>query len=566
MENRKNILLIEDDEIQKRLIEIALLGDSGPQEFRLESVKRLSEGFMRLEQGGIDLVLLDLNLPDSEGIETFLKIHHQMPDVPVVILSAFNNDAFAREAIRKGAQDYLFKKETHPELLLRTIRYAIERNRLQTEIHQANARLERLALIDPVTELLNRRGLQEILVHEIQRARRKQSNLLALLIGLDNFKRINQTLGHTVGDVVLKEVAAKLREALRATDYAGRLAGDEFLILLPETRLAEGMRVAEKVRLAISMTSISLSPRESIQVTASLGLVNVGFVSGFEAIPSLDELLAKTQFVLHQSKNAGRNRVSYESSGSSVDGIDLDAPFDFSAALRKSDPFHTLMQPIFRLSDQSEIFGYELLSRSGVKGFEMPDDFFRASLEANILTAVDRECLKTCVNASSLLPAGLQYHVNLFPSTMISVPVQHILEVFEASASKMSYCIEISEQQIIGDPSYLAETVNFLKRSGILIALDDLGFGRSCLESLILLEPDIVKIDKRCVSGIAADGAPIRSLKRLLKIAKSLGAEVVAEGIETRDELEILKQLGVKYGQGFFLGKPIHAVAAKNLV
>ncbi len=136
----------------------------------------------------------------------------------------------------------------------------------------------------------------------------------------------------------------------------------------------------------------------------------------------------------------------------------------------------------------------------------------------------------------------------------MGVPIEHLLESLNTRGT--SYCVEISEQQIIGDPSYLLEPVKQLRKAGVLIAIDDLGFGRSCLESLILLEPDIVKIDKRCVTGITEEHANMRSLKRLLRMATSLGAEVVAEGVESKSDLTVLTDLGVSSAQGYFLGRP----------
>ena len=224
--------------------------------------------------------------------------------------------------------------------------------------------------------------------------------------------------------------------------------------------------------------------------------------------------------------------------------------FDIPAQDRKSTNYC-----LFRLSDLST-FGYEFLSRSSIEGFEMPDDFFRICLEANILTLVDHQCFKTCIAAGSSLPSGVHHHLNLFPSTMINIPISNLIGSIPAGGQNGTYCIEISEQQIIGDPSYLIEPVREIKRANILIGIDDVGFGRSCLESLIFLEPHIIKIDKKCVKGIAGDPAYARALKQMLKVAQALGTEVMAEGIESPEDLDVLRDLGIKYGQGFLLGKP----------
>lgn len=139
---------------------------------------------------------------------------------------------------------------------------------------------------------------------------------------------------------------------------------------------------------------------------------------------------------------------------------------------------------------------------------------------------------------------------------MIDLPIEELVEKLAANCPAKSYCLEISEQQILGEPSHLIGPVEEFKRYGISIAIDDVGFGNTCLESLILLEPDVIKLDKKYVRGIAQDPHVERSLRRTLKIAEDLNAEVIAEGIETQEDLDKLLELGVKYGQGFYLGKP----------
>jgi EAL domain-containing protein (putative c-di-GMP-specific phosphodiesterase class I) len=139
---------------------------------------------------------------------------------------------------------------------------------------------------------------------------------------------------------------------------------------------------------------------------------------------------------------------------------------------------------------------------------------------------------------------------------MIAIPPEHLLASFPQPLPPDTFVVEISEQQIIGDPSYLLEPVRALRDAGILIAIDDVGYGNSCLESLILLEPDIIKIDKRCITGLAHDRERIDSLRRYVSLGRTLNCETIAEGIEAREDVEILRDLGVEYGQGFLWGRP----------
>jgi EAL domain-containing protein (putative c-di-GMP-specific phosphodiesterase class I) len=134
--------------------------------------------------------------------------------------------------------------------------------------------------------------------------------------------------------------------------------------------------------------------------------------------------------------------------------------------------------------------------------------------------------------------------------------VETILHLFESEEGNGHYCLELSEQQILGDPAHLRESVAALRRSGIRISVDDVGFGRSSLEGLVVLEPEVVKIDRRYVLGIAHDPAKRRSFQRLLGVARSLEATVIAEGLEKEADVEALRDLGVRFGQGFLLGEP----------
>jgi EAL domain-containing protein (putative c-di-GMP-specific phosphodiesterase class I) len=173
-----------------------------------------------------------------------------------------------------------------------------------------------------------------------------------------------------------------------------------------------------------------------------------------------------------------------------------------------------------------------------------------------VLTLVDHHCLRSAVRSATAIPERARFHINLFPSTLIAIPTEHLLASFPHPIPPHTYCVEISEQQIIGDPSYLLEPVRQLRNAGVLIAVDDVGFGNSCLESLILLEPDIIKIDKRCIIGASGNRARTESLRRYVNLAHTLHSEVVAEGVETRRELAVLRDLKVRYAQGFLWGKP----------
>lgn len=539
------ILVVEDSPTEALKLQIVL----EEAEFEAVTILTLADARERLSEGGIDAIVLDLTLPDSDGLETVRRVIEAAPNVPIVVLTGHHNASLGIQALKEGAQDYLVKGQVDSHTLVRSIRYAIERQRMQVALKAAHDRMEKLALIDPWTELLNRRGLERSFSMEMARMKREGTELIAILVDLDNFKKVNDTLGYVIGDMVLKEVGIKLRKSLRSYDHLARIGGDEFMILLPETRLLEGMKVAERVRLSVSESPIGLAS-DTLKISASLGVMEVS-----PDTPSIEVLISQTYLGIAYCKKSGKNRVCDAATIASRADGDPDLLTSVTDALRQGKEFRTVCQPIYCLADEQPV-GYELLARGPVGIFEMPNVFFRICLEKKILTLVDCWCLKASILATQSLPQNARFHLNLFPSTLLEVPPGRLLQMFPPERHDGRFCLEISEQQIVGDISSLMDSITALRKEGIKISIDDVGFGYSYLERLVLLEPDVVKIDIKCIEGIAKDSVKARSMQRLLKVIESLGAEAIAEGISDRDDLEAVKRIGIKYGQGFLWGQP----------
>ena len=169
---------------------------------------------------------------------------------------------------------------------------------------------------------------------------------------------------------------------------------------------------------------------------------------------------------------------------------------------------------------------------------------------------MDLRCLKQCAAAAVRASDVGDYHVNIMPATLLQTPAEELIRVLCSASDECRCCLEISEQQLLHDPSVLVPRTRILQKAGIRIAIDDVGFGNSCLEGLIMLEPQVMKVDKRLIQGLSKDRELRQSLRRLLKVADGLEAEVVAEGIEAVEDHQALLDLGVKYGQGYLFGKP----------
>ena len=512
--------------------------DGGWQEFRNVIRGRRREGRLALEE-------VERSLP-AAARRTVIEAAERA--VGSGRLEAIRFDVYESDELRSYEARLLNVEGQGTLCVLRDIS---ELKKSERELVNLTRDLEQQAHNDHLTQLPNRRGLEKILFSELERSRRLGAWLSAILVDCDNFKRVNDSLGHATGDVVLQEVGKRLRGVLRPSDSIGRVGGDEYLVLLPDTRLAEAMQLAERLRLAITDTPLKSGSRV-IAITGSLGVADVP-----HDVVSIEEVILHTQHALAHSKRVGKNRVSIQEDqgGPAASG----AGEDVLEILTEGTGFRTVAQPILDMRS-GEINGYELLTRGPGGVLESPADIFRLAVENDVLTPVDLHCVKRGVSwAREHLGRG-RFHVNLFPSTILDTPAARLLSLFGDPDLLRHFCVEISEQQFIGDPDYLRPHVEELRREGAFIALDDVGFGRSSLEALILLEPDSVKFDKSVVQGVATDAAKRRVLSRLLKVVHGIDAEIVAEGVETEDDRQVLLDLGVPYGQGYLWGRPSETI------
>jgi two-component system cell cycle response regulator len=253
-------LLIEDNPGDARLIEMAL-SETRAAFFQLEKVERLSDGLERLAAGGIDVLLLDLSLPDSHGIETFERVAAEAPGVPIVVLSGMSDEQLGARAVNAGAQDYLVKGRGDGESLARAILYALERHELQRE-------LRRLALDDELTGLNNRRGFMTLGEAAIRSAHRSGSTMTLLFVDLNEMKTINDRLGHQEGDRALVDVARILRQTFRESDIVARVGGDEFCALLIGNTPESNGPVA---RLHAKIDEFNISATRPYRLSLSIG-------------------------------------------------------------------------------------------------------------------------------------------------------------------------------------------------------------------------------------------------------------------------------------------------------
>lgn len=288
-------LLIEDNIEDVRLIELAL-ADSRRGHVRLVRAHRLSDGLSLLAQGGIDVVLLDLSLPDSHGLETFERTRVEAPGVPIIVLSGPSDERLAVDAVDAGAQDYLVKGRLEGETLKRSIRYAMDRHRNLTELRQ-------LALVDELTGLRNRRGFVTLAEQALKSSDRSRAPLALIFVDVDGMKTINDGLGHHEGDRALRDVAEVLRMTFRESDILARIGGDEFCALIQITSGASPVAPVDRVEQ--NLIKFQTTAGRPYRFSLSVGAI----VYDPEKPCSLDELMEQADRQMYRQKMGEQRRA-----------------------------------------------------------------------------------------------------------------------------------------------------------------------------------------------------------------------------------------------------------------
>jgi two-component system, cell cycle response regulator len=261
--------------------------------YQVEWVGELARALQRLSLGGVDVMLLDLELPDSEGIATFERAKAFAPDVPIVVLASMDDETTAVRTVKGGAQDYLVKGVVNEQVLVRAIRYAIERHRLLSALRS-------LSLIDDLTGLYNRRGFMDLGDQHLKLARRAGRPLSLVYVDLDQFKEVNDAHGHHVGDRGLLKVTEILRTAFRRSDIVARVGGDEFAVLALETSGEDAEMLVQRLR--ASVDAFNDGGTEPFSLSISVGIAR--FEDGSRT--RLDELLARADVAMHEEKRVKR--------------------------------------------------------------------------------------------------------------------------------------------------------------------------------------------------------------------------------------------------------------------
>ena len=434
-----------------------------------------------------------------------------------------------------------------------------------SDLKRGQKRMEQMAFYDTLTNLANRRLFQERLAHTIERGTRSKRTSALLYLDLDNFKRVNDTLGHQIGDHLLREVALRLQECVRSEDTVGRTGGDEFTILLDEVNSpTDAGLVAQKILNHL---------REPIQISGHPLIVTTSI--GITILPSdgLDPnlLMRNADLAMYRAKERGRNNYQFYSDDMNTNAVArLRTEYEIRQAI-ENEEFELYYQPKVAISD-CEITGFEALIRWNhpERGVLTPDEFIEIAEDTgsiiDIGSWVIEEACRASASFTSALNKSISIAINISPRQFrdpnLVTTVRRNVRETNIDANQVE--LEITETMLMQDVAAAQETVHRLSELGIRLAIDDFGTGYSSLNYLKRFPINTVKVDKSFIMDLPNNPDDMAITRAVIAMAHQLKMEVVAEGVETREQFEFLSLQKCEYAQGWLFSKavPLHDAIA----
>ena len=681
MTNR--VLIVTADPDDARTLE-RVLGKAKGGPFAIEWVTRLSDALERLRAGGIDVILADLSLPDSQGIETFDQLFAVTPQTPILTLSAVEDDALATEAVQHGAQgtlskdhfgsslvpqslrniiqrkaveESLYLERTRAEITLNSISDAVigtdmsgnvdylnvaaesmtgwtreearglpiaevmhiingttresERNPVElvlqlnrpmgltagtvlvrrdgkeapiedsaAPIHDLNGqiagavivfhdisaaqamrmKMAHLAHHDFLTNLPNRLLLNDRITQAIALAKRRGTHLAVLFLDLDNFKHINDSLGHETGDKLLQSVALRLSACVRGSDTISRLGGDEFVVLVTEDKYAEDAALTADKIIAALAAPHAIDKRE-LHVTTSIG-ISVYPTDG----ENTETLIKNADTAMYHAKEKGRDNYQFFRHEMNVRAVERHVVESHLRHALERQEFVLHYQPKVNLATGA-ITGAEALLRwmHPEWGMVLPERFVPVAEDCGLIVPIGRWVLReACAQArrwedAGLKPASIAVNISAleFRRGDFVEGVRAILH--ETGLAPCCLQLEITESVLMHNAETSTAILQQLKDMGVQLAVDDFGTGYSSLSYLHLFPIDVLKIDGSFVHDIdSANGNGI-IVSAVIAMGTSLKQRVIAEGVEKQGQLAFLKAQHCEEGQGYFFSRPLVA-------
>ena len=564
------LVLVVDDQRTLRFIANRALTEAG---FEVMEAADGEQAIAALEERLPDLVLLDVVMPGMDGFAVCERIRAQpdTADLPVIIMTALDDENSIVRSYDVGATDFIGKPFS-AVVLVQRVRYVLRAQRSERRILE-------LAEFDSLTKVANRESFRKRLQEAVAIAERYERNLAVLFLDLDDFKRINDTLGHDIGDLLLKEVANRLVHSVRGGDaiatgsiygrdgVVGRLGGDEFLVKLPEIRRGEdAAKVAGRILHAMG-EPCTLEGHE-MTISTSIG-ISLFPQDGTDA----DTLLKNADTAMYAAKRSGKNEFQFYDAGVSAAA---QRRLTLDNHLRKALEHGELslnFQPMMQV-DNSRICALEALLRwqNDALGSVSPEEFISLAEENRTIVAIGEWVLRTaCQEASRLHALGfdaLRMAVNI---SLAQFSQKNFVDMVGRSLSDYGLSpeyleLEITESVLAKNVSGATQTLQDLKQLGVQLAIDDFGTGYSSLSHLKQLPIDRLKIDRSFVQDVVDDPDDAAIATAIIAMAQSMRLAVTSEGVENDEQFELLKLKGSDEIQGYWLSRPLPSTELRQFL
>lgn len=547
-----SLLLVEDD-LKEALVIRNMLKEGLQNQFTLAHSLSLSDALDLIQQNQFQAIILDSHLPDGKSFESILQFMQFCPDAPILILSGVEEEDQAIQAVKSGAQDYLIKGQTSSSTLCRAIRYAMERQR-------ATQRITQLAHYDHLTGLANRGLFYERLNCAVARCHRNDTAIALMFLDLDHFKDINDTLGHEYGDSLLKTVAARIKKCIREIDTGVRLGGDEFAVLLEQIVSIEDVAsVAQRILHLLAQPVII--KQHQLHVTGSLGITIYPWDSA-----NPQELLSHADAAMYRAKAQGGNTYQFYTAGMKTAGLDGSTlEMELSRALAK-DEFLLHYQPQMNICTK-QVIGMEALLRwhHPYQGLIGPNHFIPQAEENGMIIPIGEWVLRSASKQAKYwekqgFPAphvavnlsARQIHQGNLPAL-----IQDILKHSHLDPENLK--LELTETFLIHETEETIQTLREIKAMGVHLYIDDFGAGYASLRYLKSFPVDGIKLDQSLIQNLPHGTNDAAIVMAVISLAKALGLQVIAEGVERQEQADFLEEHGCDAMQGYWIAPPLPA-------
>jgi diguanylate cyclase (GGDEF)-like protein len=567
-----NILIIDDDEQIRGLLK-ELLRD----EYECAEAASAEEALSVLSKLSFDLVISDIQMPGISGLDLVPRILERTPETVVVMISGQQVIESAIEAMRVGAFDYITKPLdlrhvkaavrralTHHRLLYEKQQYE---DHLEELVAQRTAEIEHLAFYDQLTDLPNRTLFADRCTQALAGAQRSKRLVGVMIVSLDRFKKVADTLGHAAGDVVLSEAGARLQSCLSEADTVARFDGEEFALLL--TQIGE---VADLADTSVAVHEAFREPfhlyGQNVYITASIGISLFPF-NGEDS----NTILRNAGAALFRAKQQGGNNHQFYAADMNAQAVERLELEDSLRRAIENEEFLTYYQPVIDLGS-GKIVGMEALVRwqHPDLGILPPAKFIGLAEDTGLIVEIGDLVLRTaCAQTRKWFDQGLgqlRIAVNIsarhFQQKNFLARLVEILE--ETGLDPNNLELELTETSIMENADSAVKLLADIRKRGVKVAIDDFGTGYSSLSYLKRLPIDTVKLDRSFVNGATTDPDDAALVMAIVTLAHNLRLTVIAEGIETAEQLSFLRLLRCDEGQGYYFSKPVpHDVFAASL-